>query len=97
MGFFPDLFAGKPNLLADPTRKRWYDLINSGKGMEAAIEVIVAFSHGTFPPDLMYFPGTDAYKAAWQQTIDAAERYNEPGTFTAYGFGDQEPGCSGQH
>ena len=27
MGFFPDLFAGKPELLADPTGKKWYDMI----------------------------------------------------------------------
>ena len=32
MGFFPDLFAGKPELLADPTGRRWYDMIQSGKG-----------------------------------------------------------------
>ncbi len=62
MGFFPDLFAGKPDLLADPTGRKWYDMIQSGKGADAAIEIIVAFSHGTFPKDLMYFPGTRAYQ-----------------------------------
>ena len=49
MGFFPDLFAGKPEMLADPTGRKWYDMIQSGKGAEAAIEIIVAFSQGTFP------------------------------------------------
>src|ERR1700704_2294732 len=62
MGFFPDLFAGKPELLADPTGRKWYDMIQAGKGGEAAIEIIVSFSHGTFPKDLMYFPGTRAYR-----------------------------------
>ena len=84
MGFFPDLFAGEPDLLADPTGRKWYDMIKSGKGAEAAIEIIVAFSHGTFPKDLMYFPGTRGYSNAWQKTIDAAEKYNEPGRFTAF-------------
>jgi hypothetical protein len=84
MGFFPDLFAGKPEMLADPAGRKWYDMIKSGKGADAAIEIIIAFSHGTFPKDLMYFPGTRAYRSAWQETIAAAEHFNEPNRFTAF-------------
>lgn len=84
MGFFPDLFAGKPNMLADPTGRKWYDMVQSGKGADAAIEIIVAFSHGTFPKNIMYLPGTDAYRSAWQETIAAAEEYNDPNRFTAF-------------
>ena len=84
MGFFPDLFAGKPEVLADPTGRRWYDMIQSGKGAQAAMEIIIAFSHEKFPKDLMYLPGTRSYRNAWQETIAAAETYNEPGRFTAF-------------
>lgn len=84
MGFFPDLFAGKPEVLADPVGRKWYEQIKAGKGGETAIEIIVAFSHGTFPKDLMYFPGTRSYKNAWKEEVEAAEAYNEPGRFTAF-------------
>ena len=84
MGFFPDLLAGKPSIMADPMGKRWNEMIHSGKGNEAAMEIIVAFSHGTLPKDLIYFPGSAAYRNAWQETIKAAEEANEPGRFTAF-------------
>src|SRR6476646_5066654 len=48
MGFFPDLLAGKPELLADPLGRKWYDMIQSGNGAEAAVEIVTAFGAGKF-------------------------------------------------
>jgi len=85
MGFFPRLYAGEPSMLADPTGRRWYDMIQAG-GQEAvavAVEIIQAITGNSFPPALASLPGTEAYRSAWEQTVKAAETYNEPGEFTA--------------
>lgn len=83
MGFATDLLAGKSALLAEPKGREWYELINKGEGGKAALDMIQLFSQGKFPKKLLYAPGTRPYTDAWQETIDAAEEYNEPGHFTA--------------
>lgn len=83
MGMFGDLLAGKPNILSDAQGKAWYDMIKSGKGAEAAGQIIKSFSDGSFPKALVYLPGNPAYTGAWRDNIAAAEEYNEPGRFTA--------------
>jgi hypothetical protein len=84
MGFITDLFAGKPELLADPTGRRWYDMIKSGQGGAAALEIVGSFAQGKFPPALVYAPGTQGYRSTWEIILKAAEEANAPGRFTAF-------------
>jgi hypothetical protein len=84
LGFFPQFLAGDPRLLADPHGRKWYDMIQSGKGADAAAEMIIAFSQGTFPRALLSLPGTPAYRKAWRDIIAAADEANDPGRFTAF-------------
>ncbi len=84
MGFFPDFLAGKPELLADPQGRKWFDMMKAGQGAQAGLEIVMAFSQGRLPKSFLYGPDTKAYRAAWQDTIAAAEQYNDPGRFTAF-------------
>ena len=83
-GFFPLLLNGDRKITADPQGRKWYDMIFSGKGAEAALDIVGNFSTGTISEAILPVPGTKAYRNAWQETINAAEEANEPGRFTAF-------------
>lgn len=84
MGFFPLILAGTPEIMADPQGKKWHDMIKSGQGGAAALDIIGNFSKGTMSKAILPLPGTKAYASAWADTVKAAEEANDPGKFTAF-------------
>ncbi len=85
MGFFPRLISGDSKMLADPTGRKWYDMIQAGgqEGVKAAVEIVQALTGNKMPKALASLPGTDLYRSTWEMTVAAAEKYNEPGRYTA--------------
>ncbi len=86
MGFFPKLQAGAPYVMANEQGRRWNEMVNAGgqEGVKAAAEIIGAFSQGKFPEDLKSLPGMRIYRSTWDDIINAAEKANNPGHFTAF-------------
>ena len=87
MGLVTDLMAGKPELLADPQGKAWYESLRSGdadKVIATALDIVGSSAKGTLPKALQYSPANPAYRAVWEQIVQAAEDANDPGHFTAF-------------
>ncbi len=86
MGFFPNLQAGAPYVMASEKGRKWHEMIEAGgqEGVKAAAELIAAFAQGKFPEELASLPGTNVYRSTWDDIIKAAEEANDPGNFTAF-------------
>jgi hypothetical protein len=86
MGFFNDMAAGAPDIIKYEQGKRWYDGLQAGgeSSVAAALDLITTFSQGKINPEMMaeYSPGGTTYDSIWERVVDAAERFNDPGSFT---------------
>jgi len=83
MGTINELNVGNPEMMKDPTAKRWYDMMMAGpeQGILAKREAINAQATGTLPKTMM---DPKWMVSAWEKTVDIMEKYNQPGKFTAF-------------
>jgi hypothetical protein len=84
LGGFPKLIEGTPELLADSQAREWHEAVNEGgdAATNAALEIIASFSQGTAPE--VVFPTPDEFRSFWEDEVDAATNFNNPGVFTAF-------------
>jgi hypothetical protein len=80
LGLAPLIAASDPELLKSPWGKQVHDLVKAGKGPDAYNAWITRMNALDDP-----FKGNEAIaRTAWVQVTAAAEKYNEPGRFTAF-------------
>jgi len=81
MGIFPMLMDKEGFIMKTPEGKRWSKMLDEGKDGETAIDIITNFSQGT-----LSFKTNDAamMTPVWKKVVETAEKYNEPGKFTAF-------------
>jgi hypothetical protein len=80
-GLMPQLLSGDKTILATEKGKRWYDMLTTGdadKKFEAAMEIVDSLSKKEPPID-----SPEATRKAWDAYTELADKYNEPGVFTA--------------
>ena len=80
-GLMPKLLKGDPNLLKNKVAKKWYDALKSGdkKTQFATLMEIVGALNKKDPP----FDTIKITKNAWKEYTALADRYNDPGRFSA--------------
>ncbi len=88
MGLINDILAASPLVTSYEQGARWSKGMRAGgqEAVNATLDLIAAGSQGTVDPDMLanYSPGSRRYATLWDDVIDAAEDYNDPGEFTAF-------------
>lgn len=80
-GLMPQLLSGDPEILATEIGKKWYTELQSGDGdriFATAMEIVGSLSGKVAP-----IRSDKAVRNAWQAYTALADRYNEPGRFSA--------------
>jgi hypothetical protein len=87
MGIAFDIQKGAPNIMAVPKGKEWAEGFAKGgqAAGEAAFDLITHFAQMKVPVELLeqYSPGSKIFNGVWDDMTETADKFNEPGRFTA--------------
>jgi len=87
MGIAFDIQKGTPNILAVPKGKEWAEGFQKGgeAAGKAAFDLITHFAQMKVPEELLnqYSPGSSKFNTLWDKMTKTADRFNDPGRFTA--------------
>ena len=83
LGAMNEIIAGNPALLGDPTIRRWHEMIKAGgdSAFQAYMDVVVKLTNGPVPEGLKN--NEEFARSIWEPYTRYADKYNEPGRFTA--------------
>ena len=83
MGAIAEIVAGNPEFMADPTLKRWREMMLKGgaEAQKAAIELVAAQANKKLPAPIV---DPKLARSVWDRSIAIMEKYNEPGRFTTF-------------
>jgi hypothetical protein len=83
MGVMGEVKAGNPSIMADITVQKWHEMLKAGgeAGMQVYYAMVASVGGGPALPEVL--TNRKIMNSIWEKNIDAAEKYNEPGLFTA--------------
>ena len=81
MGVITEIKGGNPEMMADPTLKRWHDQFAAGpaEARAAVMDLIKLQATKSLPKPVM---DPKFAQSMWTKNTAIAEKYNEPGRFT---------------
>jgi Protein of unknown function (DUF3604) len=86
LGLMTQVAAGNPAFASDPTLNRWGNALKAGgkEQQDAMNELVSAQANNKLPPPIKDPKVVGPImKSVWQQYLETAEKFNEPGRFTA--------------
>ena len=88
MGFINDTLDASPLVTKYEQGARWSKGFRAGgqEAVETTLDLIGTFSQGKVDPEMFaqYSPGSRRYATIWEDVVQAAEEYNDPGRFTTF-------------